>query len=127
MSRLTIKSSNGIGYALDLREPQNENEARKQLMDKFKIAVNKLAEFENFMEENGFEDLQSFNMAIKFSQHMNNVGVKQFVELQAYKRAWIKLKKFVQKKIDCGTDEEFYDYDEMRCEMDELMPEVEDE
>ena len=57
MERLTIKSLGGDGYALDLGNPQNETEARKELMEKFKISVNKLAEFENFMEEYGFKSI----------------------------------------------------------------------
>ena len=51
MERLTIKNPNGE-YALKLDEPETETEARKQLMQKFKLACNKLGKFEDREEEN---------------------------------------------------------------------------
>lgn len=85
--RLTIKSTGGNGYALDLDNPQNELEARKQLMEKFKIAVNKLAEFENFMEEYGFEsidDLKEEEILHQFAEKDKEIEVqtKFIIDLQ---------------------------------------------
>lgn len=47
--RLTQWTENGASLILD--NPQNENEARKQLMQKFKLACNKLAELEDKIEQ----------------------------------------------------------------------------
>lgn len=48
MDRLTIRTQKGA--ALKLNNPQNEIEARKQLHDKYLIAIEKLAHYED-MEE----------------------------------------------------------------------------
>lgn len=45
MKRLTQHTAKGASLILD--NPKNEIEARKQLMDKFKIAVEKLATYED--------------------------------------------------------------------------------
>ena len=50
MGRLTIRTEKGA--ALKLNNPQNEIEARKQLHDKYLIAIEKLAHYED-MEELG--------------------------------------------------------------------------
>lgn len=47
--RLTQWTENGASLILD--NPQNENEAREQLMQKFKLACNKLAELEDKIEQ----------------------------------------------------------------------------
>lgn len=104
MKRLTIKSTGGVGYALDLDDPQNEQEARKQLMDKFKIAVSKLAEFENFMEENDFEsveelrnEMDSLKAGYDYIYEQGGETIKDLIaELEDYKKAWGKLAKFVR-------------------------------
>ena len=57
MNKLTIKTKNG--YALKLNNPQSDEEAKAQLMWQYKIAINKLAELENFAEE--IEELISHN------------------------------------------------------------------
>ena len=62
MDRLTIKSGNL--YALKLDNPQSDEDARVQLMKYFKLAVNKLAEFENFMEDNNIACLEDLNKII---------------------------------------------------------------
>lgn len=45
IERLTIITPKGAALKLD--NPKNEKEARKQLMDKYKIAVDKLAYYED--------------------------------------------------------------------------------
>lgn len=47
-TRFTQWTENGASLILD--NPQNEDEARKQLMKKFKLACNKLAELEDKIE-----------------------------------------------------------------------------
>lgn len=49
MSRLTIRTENGATLKLD--NPQNEAEARKQLHDKYLIAIEKLAHYEDLEEQ----------------------------------------------------------------------------
>lgn len=48
MGRLTIRTENGAALKLD--NPQNETEARKQLHDKYLIAIDKLAHYEDLEE-----------------------------------------------------------------------------
>lgn len=48
MGRLTIRTEKGA--ALKLNNPQNEIEARKQLHDKYLIAIEKLAHYEDLEE-----------------------------------------------------------------------------
>ena len=48
MGRLTIRTEKGAALKLD--NPQNEAEARKQLHDKYLIAVEKLAHYEDLEE-----------------------------------------------------------------------------
>ena len=49
MDRLTMRTENGAALKLD--NPQNEAEARKQLHDKYLIAVEKLAHYEDLEEQ----------------------------------------------------------------------------
>lgn len=60
----------------------------------------KLAEFEDFMEEQGFEDLDAFRMAIKLNQLMNKAGVEHFKENQALKARWEKLKEYTKQEAE---------------------------
>lgn len=49
MGRLTIRTEKGAALKLD--NPQNEAEARKQLHDKYLIAIEKLAHYEDLEEQ----------------------------------------------------------------------------
>lgn len=49
MGRLTSRTENGAALKLD--NPQNEAEARKQLHDKYLIAIDKLAHYEDLEEQ----------------------------------------------------------------------------
>ena len=75
----------------------------------------KLAEFEDFMEEQGFEDLSTFRMAISLNQLMNKAGVEHFKENQELKARWEKLKDFIVSELreaeKTGTEcDDEYDY-----------------
>lgn len=61
MNRLTTWTENGAALKLD--NPETEEEARIQLIEKYKQAVNKLAAYEDF--EYGLEDEQFFRNTIK--------------------------------------------------------------
>lgn len=55
MERFTQWTENGASLILD--NPQNAEEARTQLMEKFKLACNKLAELEDKMEQGTLKEL----------------------------------------------------------------------
>ena len=57
---------------------------------------NKLAEFEDFMEEQGFEDLESFRWALNFMKKLNSVGAKTLIENQKLNERWKKFKNSVE-------------------------------
>ena len=61
--RLTVYTKTGCALKLD--NPQNEIEARQQLMQKFKIACDKLAKFEDLMEKHNFESVEELTNHIK--------------------------------------------------------------
>lgn len=56
MGRLTIRTEKGAALKLD--NPQNEAEARKQLHDKYLIAIEKLAHYEDSEELGRLIELQ---------------------------------------------------------------------
>lgn len=60
----------------------------------------KLAEFEDFMEEQGFESLDVFRTTISLNQLMNKVGIEHFKENQALKARWEKLKEYLTQKTE---------------------------
>ena len=83
--------------------------------DGFFDMLKRLAEFEDFMEEQGFEDLGTFRTAIKLNQLMNKAGVEHFKENQALKVRWEKLKDFIVRELreaeKTGTEcDDEYDY-----------------
>ena len=49
---------NKTGWVLKLDEPQNEFEARQQLMSKFKLACEKLGKIEDILEKYGIESVE---------------------------------------------------------------------
>lgn len=107
MKRLTEKTK--TGWALKLDDPQNNEEARKQLMDKFKLACAKLATFEDFMEENSLEDIENLQKLIKAgSEHKSFVDnhEKEIEQLKRYKLAWRKFKKCLKQMIEEDEEDE---------------------
>ena len=52
---------NKTGWVLKLDEPQNEFEARQQLMRKFKLACEKLGELEDIMEKYGIDSVEELD------------------------------------------------------------------
>ena len=59
---------NKTGWVLKLDEPQNEFEARQQLMSKFKFACEKLGKIEDMLEKYGIESLDTLEHIIKKGQ-----------------------------------------------------------
>ena len=76
MERLTIKNSDGT-YS----QPTHTT---------FEKMFYRLADFEDFLEAYGYTDLEEFRKAIEFMRAMNNVGAKNFKELQDLKAEIIK-------------------------------------
>lgn len=91
-----------------------KNSVGKRKIDN-QMLINKLGEFEDFMEEQGFEDLKTFRMAISLNQLMNKAGVEHFKENQELKARWEKLKDFIVRELreaeKTGTEcDDEYDY-----------------
>ena len=88
--------------------------------------IEKLTDFEDFMEEQGFEDLETFKIAIKLMQSMNSVGVKYCAENQVLKDRWEKLKEWVIKE---NSHAGFFEEQKIQtlCEVEDKMQELEEE
>lgn len=61
-----LAEHNKTGWVLKLDDPQNEFEARQQLMSKFKLACEKLGKIEDVMEEYGIESVEELNKKIGY-------------------------------------------------------------
>ena len=55
---------NNTGWVLKLNNPQNEFEAKKQLMDKFKLACEKLGKFEDMLEKHNLEGIKELDLLL---------------------------------------------------------------
>ena len=69
--RLTER--NKTGWALKLNDPQNEFEARQQLMSKFKLACSKLGQLEDVMEKYNIESIELLEHIIKKGMVINPI------------------------------------------------------
>ena len=86
MDRLTYRTEDGwVGV----------NILEDKTISPTSVAIHKLAEFEDLLEEYNFEDIKTFKMAIKLMQSMNSVGVKYCAENQKLKDRWQKLKESI--------------------------------
>lgn len=91
MDRLTYRTEDGwVGV----------NSLEDKTISPTSVAIHKLAEFEDLLEECGFEDIKTFKMAIKLMQSMNTVGVKYCAENQKLKDRWQKLKTILRVNLD---------------------------
>ena len=63
---------NKTGWVLKLDAPQNEFEARQQLMSKFKLACEKLGKIEDVMEEYGIESVKELKKKLVDSNIWQN-------------------------------------------------------
>ena len=85
MNRLTFRTEDGwVGV----------NNLEDKTVSPTSVAIHKLAEFEDFMEEQGFEDLESFKWALNFMKDLNKVGAKTLIENQTFQDRWQKLKEW---------------------------------
>lgn len=60
-----LTEQNKTGWALKLDDPQNEFEARQQLMSKFKLACEKLGKLEDILEKYDF-DVEKLNQMLEW-------------------------------------------------------------
>lgn len=86
--RLTQWTENGASLILD--NPQNANEARAQLMEKFKLACNKLAELEDKIEQG----------TLKEEKTCKNVGEMHPVDGFTCSECGISLEDYSEKEVD---------------------------
>ena len=78
---------NKTGWVLKLDEPQNEFEARQQLMSKFKFACEKLGKIEDLLEKYGIESVEELDKKIayyidKIDLEAENEYLKKAIEKQ---------------------------------------------
>jgi len=92
MGRLTIQTPNGA--ALSLNNPANEREARKQLMAAYKIAVNKLAAYEDIGTPEEFaaakKDVGYLTREVSALARESVEREKALAKLEAVVTAWAK-------------------------------------
>ena len=81
---------NKTGWVLKLGEPQNEFEARQQLMSKFKLACEKLGKIEDLLEKYGIESLDTLEHIIKKGKVIIAVAdnVSIYEEIQKDRDTW---------------------------------------
>lgn len=91
MERLTDKNHNAVNSCGEYSSCYSCNREKCYISE----LADKLGEFEDFMEEQGFEDLDTFRTAIKLNQLMNKAGVEHFKENQALKARWEKLREYI--------------------------------
>lgn len=59
-----LTEHNKTGWVLKLNNPHNEFEAKKQLMDKFKLACEKLGKFEDMLEKHNLESIKELGLLL---------------------------------------------------------------
>lgn len=74
---------NKTGWALKLDDPQNEFEARQQLMSKFKLACEKLGKLEDILEKYGVESIEELNERLEDVEQYNYETNHQFIDVMA--------------------------------------------
>lgn len=89
-----LTEQNKTGWALKLDDPQNEFEARQQLMSKFKLACEKLGKLEDILEKYGIESVEELDYLLEVFKKMrkqygklNQENCKSKKELDTWKRA----------------------------------------
>lgn len=121
MKRLTYRDENGwVGvHNLD------------NTVSPTSVAIHKLAEFEDFMEEQGFESLENLKAFFKHNLVYNfKELLKEKFEIedenQALKDRWNKLKEYVKKQVSYIS---FYEDKviEALCDIEDKMQELEKE
>ena len=101
---------NKTGWVLKLDEPQNEFEARQQLMSKFKFACEKLGKIEDLLEKYGIESVELLEHIIKKGIVINST-IEDFAKEEYDK---MKQDRDIWKKaceLACEREDDCYVYD----------------
>lgn len=97
MERLTIKKDDGRYYINQLSIDNSYSAGINCLYGK---PIDKLAEFEDFMEEQGFESLELLKATLKMKTQSIKGFEKLYQENQALKDRWEKLKEYAEKHFE---------------------------
>ena len=71
-----LTEQNKTGWVLKLDDPQNEFEARQQLMSKFKLACEKLGKLEDILEKYGIESVEELEQELKIAHEIERLKDK---------------------------------------------------
>ena len=85
-----LTKHNRTGWILKLDEPQNEFEARQQLMSKFKFACEKLGKIEDLLEKYGIESVEELDKLIDGMQSTINVLLQRNKNTKQDRDTWQK-------------------------------------
>lgn len=78
-----LTDHNKTGWALKLDDPQNEFEARQQLMSKFKLVCEKLGKLEDILEKYGIESVEELDKKLaNFDNFMKGNKFETIEDLQ---------------------------------------------
>ena len=77
-----LTKHNETGWVLKLDNPQNDFEARQQLMSKFKLACKKLGKIEDLLEKYGIESVEELDKKLA-----DGITWQKACEFLAYKYA----------------------------------------
>ena len=78
-----LTEHNKTGWALKLNDPQNEFEARQQLMSKFKLACEKLGKLEDILEKYGIDSVEELDKKLaNFDNFMKGNKFETIEDLQ---------------------------------------------
>lgn len=86
------------------------------------VAIHKLAEFEDFMEEFGFKNLFLLERYIKISNKNSEILMKKRLELALFKSKWLKLQEYIQ-QLESESDNISEDLYYIKEKMQELEKE----
>lgn len=90
---------------------------QKQFFDMY----DKLLAFEDFMEEQGFEDLQDLEKYIALTIKSSEIVAKKRQEIRTLKGNWEKLREFVGHERICVDDGFQEVYDAYGCVLDKMQ------
>lgn len=114
-----LTKHNETGWVLKLDNPQNEFEARQQLMRKFKLACEKLGKLEDIMDKYGIDNVEELDKKIayyidKIDLEAENEYLKKAIEKQNMVSKSISKDRDTWKRaceLACEREDDCYVYD----------------
>ena len=105
-----LTKHNETGWVLKLDNPQNDFEARQQLMSKFKLACKKLGQLEDIMDKYNIESIELLEHIIKKGIVINSViedfAKEEFDKMKQDRDTWQKAC-----ELACEREDDCYVYD----------------